>query len=68
VLGPGVIEAGKDKVKIGRHGLKFGNFRWMRKEGEKNLAKSFFLSIFVPQMKITINQQWWWHTNSDWGM
>ena len=47
--GAGVVEAGKDKAKSRGHDLNYGNFRLIRRQAEKNLAKSFFRSIFALQ-------------------
>jgi hypothetical protein len=49
VEGAGVVEAGKDKAKSRGHGLNYSNFRLIRRQVEKNLAKSFFRSIFALQ-------------------
>jgi hypothetical protein len=49
VEGAGVVEAGKDKAKSRGHSLNYGKIRLIRWPVEKNLAKSFFRSIFALQ-------------------
>jgi hypothetical protein len=37
-------------------------------EGGKKFGEIIFPVHICAAMKTIINQQWWWHTNSDWGM
>jgi len=36
--------------------------------GGKKFGQIIFPVHICGAMNTTINQQWWWHTNSEWGM